>query len=176
MGYFIWHNPKKWNDFWGGKGVEMFAIFCPMFKVLQILMLIHITFGGFHLSTAVSKFFSLRVDEYLFFGTWMLCGQALNAGIYNAIGDKGVYYGFKMGHHVPWATGYPFSLNLRHPQYVGAYMSFLSLLPLWWSSSALSEGLIPLYLCVLGFYLWVGHYEASDENPEESKTVSSKSK
>lgn len=32
-------------------------------------------------------------------------GQSLNAGIYKAIGKAGVYYGFKLGHHIPWHTG-----------------------------------------------------------------------
>ena len=33
------------------------------------------------------------------------CGQALNIGIFNAIGSSGVYYGSKLGHDIPWVEG-----------------------------------------------------------------------
>mgnify|MGYP002629642770 FL=1 len=49
----------------------------------------------------------------------MVVGQVLNAGIYRAIGHKGVYYGFKLGHTIPWVDGFPFTV-VRHPQYVGS--------------------------------------------------------
>ncbi len=48
--------------------------------------------------------------------------QALNIGIYRAIGHVGVYYGFKLGHQVPWVEGFPFNV-VSHPQYVGAVLS-----------------------------------------------------
>jgi hypothetical protein len=50
-------------------------------------------------------------------------GQTLNVAMYSAIGNAGVYYGFKMGHDVPWAYGFPFNVGLRHPQYVGVVLS-----------------------------------------------------
>ena len=56
------------------------------------------------------------------FGLWLRTpqvGQVLNAGIYRAIGHKGVYYGFKLGHTIPWVDGFPFTV-VRHPQYVGS--------------------------------------------------------
>lgn len=49
----------------------------------------------------------------------VIFGQVLNAGIYRAIGHKGVYYGFKLGHTIPWVDGFPFTV-VRHPQYVGS--------------------------------------------------------
>ena len=42
-------------------------------------------------------------------------GQALNIGIFKAIGHAGVYYGFKLGHKVPWVDGFPFNV-VQHPQ------------------------------------------------------------
>ena len=42
------------------------------------------------------------------------------AGIYRAIGKAGVYYGYKFGVAVPWCTGFPFTLGLAHPQYLGS--------------------------------------------------------
>eukprot|EP00938_MAST-03A_sp_MAST-3A-sp1_P003000 g3000.t1 len=55
----------------------------------------------------------------------LIVGQILNLSVYRAIGKEGVYYGYKLGIHIPWASGFPFSV-LRHPQYVGATMS-------WWA-------------------------------------------
>lgn len=49
-------------------------------------------------------------------------GQALNVGIYKAIGKAGVYYGFKLGKKVPWVTGFPFNI-MSHPQYVGSTLT-----------------------------------------------------
>ena len=48
--------------------------------------------------------------------------QALNIGIYRAIGHEGVYYGFKLGHTIPWHDGFPFNL-VPHPQYVGSVLT-----------------------------------------------------
>lgn len=49
-------------------------------------------------------------------------GQALNVGIYRAIGKPGVYYGCRLGESVPWHDGFPFNV-VRHPQYVGAVLT-----------------------------------------------------
>ena len=83
--------------------------------------------------------------------TWFAFSQCLNVGVYRAIGQVGVYNGIKvlntklshknnsilkfvntrfeifdfcviqMGHHIPWVHGYPFSLEMRHPQYTGKF-------------------------------------------------------
>lgn len=50
--------------------------------------------------------------------------QWLNVGIYRAIGHAGVYYGFKLGHTVPWVSGFPFNV-VAHPQYVGSVATVL---------------------------------------------------
>ena len=54
-----------------------------------------------------------------------LGGQILNAGAYKAIGANGIYYGFKLGKHVPWCHDWPFGgpLSVPHPQYTGSVMS-----------------------------------------------------
>lgn len=36
--------------------------------------------------------------------------QWLNVGIFRAIGHAGVYYGFKLGHTIPWVDGFPFNV------------------------------------------------------------------
>lgn len=78
-----------------------------------------------------------------------IAGQALNTGIYNAIGHAGVYYGFKLGKKVPWVTGFPFNV-VSHPQYVGSVLTV-------WAMAILlgSQGVPQLYL--LSGY-WTGLY------------------
>ena len=49
-------------------------------------------------------------------GALIIAGQSLNVAIYRAIGNDGVYYGFKLGRTVPWCSGFPFNFGLRHPQ------------------------------------------------------------
>jgi len=63
-------------------------------------------------------------------------GQALNIGIYRAIGKIGVYYGCRLGHKVPWYDGFPFSLGWycpKHPQYVGSAMTVWAVVLLLWT-------------------------------------------
>ena len=43
-------------------------------------------------------------------------GLVFKVSIFNAIGKKGVYYGAKFGHSIPWVHGFPFSVT-------GAYSS-----------------------------------------------------
>jgi methylene-fatty-acyl-phospholipid synthase len=54
-------------------------------------------------------------------------GQSLNVGVYQALGEKGTYYGFKLGATVPWVHGFPFNV-VPHPQYVGSVLSVWGLL------------------------------------------------
>ena len=77
-------------------------------------------------------------------------GQSLNAGIFQAIGHIGVYYGFKLGHTVPWAQGWPFD-TISHPQYVGSVLSVWALVALLWGQVS------PAALLVLASY-WTGLY------------------
>lgn len=59
----------------------------------------------------------------------IILGQILNFSVYRAIGKVGVYYGYKLGVHVPWQTGWPFNA-FRHPQYVGAVLSWFAIVSL----------------------------------------------
>jgi methylene-fatty-acyl-phospholipid synthase len=60
----------------------------------------------------------------------IVAGQTLSFAVFYRLGRVGVFYGTRLGHMVPWCTGFPFSI-LRHPQYVGTVLSiwgfFLSL-------------------------------------------------
>ena len=55
-------------------------------------------------------------------------GQFLNYSVYKALGVNGVYYGVKFGKKVPWCTQFPFNVPwLKHPQYLGAAITHISL-------------------------------------------------
>ena len=41
----------------------------------------------------------------------VLLGQMLNTAVYQQLGTRGVYYGVRFGHTVPWCTEFPTILN-----------------------------------------------------------------
>ena len=174
MYYFIWNNGMAFNSFFCNNGVEWFSTFCLSLKALQVYTFYCASFPGssfFTLDFAAlsAQLTSLPVTAWIFFITWSAAGQALNLGIYHAIGKVGVYYGFKMGHRVPWATGFPFSVVSRHPQYIGAFLSFAAFLPTLWTTAGFSNGLICMYIFLAFCYFVVSKFEESDDNPEEQK-------
>ena len=52
----------------------------------------------------------------------VVAGQVLNWSVFYRLGMVGVFYGDRLGYHVPWCSGFPFSVFL-HPQYVGAVLT-----------------------------------------------------
>lgn len=73
-------------------------------------------------------------------------GQWLNIAAINAIGKVGIYYGYKLGHVVPWYTGFPFSL-VPHPQYVGSSLTVWGVClllgtPLHWNAGMLTIAVV----------------------------------
>jgi methylene-fatty-acyl-phospholipid synthase len=106
----------------------------------------------------------------------LLAGQALNAGIYAAIGKEGVYYGFKLGASVPWVTGFPFNLGYRHPQYVGGTLSQYALFAVLSSPATQAAGLLPLLAWWTVNYALVSWMEASFGDNDKSQTTGKKGK
>lgn len=72
-------------------------------------------------------------------------GQALNVGIFRAIGRDGVYYGARLGRRIPWVKGWPFDAALAHPQYAGSAMSV-------WAGALLMGSARPAGTAVLVVY------------------------
>lgn len=72
-------------------------------------------------------------------------GQALNVGIFRAIGRDGVYYGARLGRRIPWVKGWPFDAALAHPQYVGSALSV-------WAGALLMGSARPAGTVVLAAY------------------------
>jgi protein-S-isoprenylcysteine O-methyltransferase Ste14 len=59
-------------------------------------------------------------------------GQVLNYTTFQALGAKGVYYGYEFGYSVDRVTCFPYNLNINDPQYWG------------------------VVLCIFGIYMSVG--------------------
>jgi len=88
---------------------------------------------------------NVELATWLAFLLLVAFGQALNVGIYKAIGKTGVYYGFKLGKKVPWVTGFPFNV-MSHPQYVGSTLTI-------WGVMLLLHALMPVHLQSTLLYL-----------------------
>jgi len=85
---------------------------------------------------------------------FVVVGQTLNFSMYQAIGNAGVYYGFKLGSTVPWCYGFPFNVGLRHPQYVGVVFTLWGGLTLLLSDELAQLGLpqaVIVWGCMYGF-------------------------
>eukprot|EP00053_Salpingoeca_punica_P004988 m.52089 g.52089 ORF g.52089 m.52089 type:complete len:184 (-) comp13038_c0_seq1:387-938(-) len=115
---FIWFFPHAWAGIFGKRAVRAFSLIASVLKVVQF-------------STVVLWFLDHNKDVDLFnISFWQVlvflvlagAGQALNGGIYKAIGETGVYYGFKLGYSIGWHEGFPFNV-VAHPQYVGSVLS-----------------------------------------------------
>ena len=132
----VWCCPKAFGEFCAkhnlGAPVDVIVRLFGVNKFFQLLGFAHLyLLGGL---APPPSLFALGVGAAL-----VVWGQALNvgprpasydrrrrrdtrsrAGIYRAIGKAGVYYGYKFGVAVPWCTGFPFTLGLAHPQYLGS--------------------------------------------------------
>lgn len=49
-------------------------------------------------------------------------GQLFNYAVFNALGAKGVYYGYEFGYPSAKVTCFPYNLNINDPQYWGVLM------------------------------------------------------
>ena len=61
----------------------------------------------------------------LAFGLLLLfIGQVLNYAVFEALGAKGVYYGYEFGYPVSRVYCFPYNLRISDPQYWGRYICF----------------------------------------------------
>eukprot|EP00405_Crypthecodinium_cohnii_P007299 CAMPEP_0206422052 /NCGR_PEP_ID=MMETSP0324_2-20121206/1837_1 /ASSEMBLY_ACC=CAM_ASM_000836 /TAXON_ID=2866 /ORGANISM="Crypthecodinium cohnii, Strain Seligo" /LENGTH=213 /DNA_ID=CAMNT_0053886311 /DNA_START=84 /DNA_END=725 /DNA_ORIENTATION=+ len=177
---YIWANPADFKEkarsaplrILGGHAVEVMEKLVLGLKAIQVsTLLAWCEYGllpacGFFATR--SRFAVVDAVTGAMPARWMLGlaflipGQALNIGIYKAIGADGVYYGCKLDRPVPWATGFPFNLGIRHPQYVGAMLSWAGILTL---LAATPSTAAPLGLVLAG---WGGLYAASSYHEASS--------
>eukprot|EP00931_Biecheleriopsis_adriatica_P086936 TRINITY_DN61483_c0_g1_i1.p1 TRINITY_DN61483_c0_g1~~TRINITY_DN61483_c0_g1_i1.p1 ORF type:complete len:253 (-),score=51.18 TRINITY_DN61483_c0_g1_i1:57-755(-) len=134
---FIWNFPsdfaalckKKPLRALGSHPVDVFASLEVVAKILQGGSLLAYL-GAAGRSAAWTAVITAPAWCWGIFGSFVAAGQALNVATYNAIGNAGVYYGFKLGREVPWCYGFPFNAGLRHPQYLGVVLTLFGTLPL----------------------------------------------
>lgn len=98
----------------------------------------------------------ITLEQFAGFLQLLAIGQALNVGIYRAIGEAGVYYGFKLGHTIPWHTGFPFNV-VKHPQYVGSVATVLAFAVLVMNQAPSGLAVLALYWTLL--YVVTGIWE-----------------
>ena len=98
--------------------------------------------------------------RFVVFTGMLAVGQTLNGAILKAIGIRGVYYGCKFGHTVPWSTQFPFNVpTIRHPQYVGAILTLLGGGGLLWSDRTSAAGIELIVGVWSAFYVGTGVVE-----------------
>eukprot|EP00929_Paragymnodinium_shiwhaense_P115907 TRINITY_DN85079_c0_g1_i1.p1 TRINITY_DN85079_c0_g1~~TRINITY_DN85079_c0_g1_i1.p1 ORF type:complete len:219 (-),score=22.60 TRINITY_DN85079_c0_g1_i1:258-914(-) len=178
----IWERPKAFQELaengplkvLGANAVEVFGKLVLAVKSLQIGTVLSwcewgllpaVGFMAPNGGLAIARAITSAAPARLALGcSFLAAGQSLNLGIYNAIGKDGVYYGFKMGRPVPWATGFPFNLGLRHPQYVGSMLSWTGLFTLLAATSTTAAPFAAVLSVWTTFYCATSWHEASGDN------------
>lgn len=85
-------------------------------------------------------------------------GQALNMGVYIALGKEGVYYGVRLGKPIAWYEGFPFTV-VPDPQYVGCVLCIWGGVVLLLSQANVDVGLLTIASVWSGFYCFTGLIE-----------------
>jgi methylene-fatty-acyl-phospholipid synthase len=119
----IWHEPHRFRRACHRLAprrdpVDILAVLFVGFKVLQLTVFLAwcVVHGG-SLARASASAWGLAIG-----GAMLIAGQALNLSVFARLGRVGVFYGNRLGRHLPWCQGFPFSV-VRHPQYVGTVLS-----------------------------------------------------
>lgn len=106
-----------------GEPVEILERLFYAFKAIQFGVFVAWwwAFGGGALRPASATLVPLVTGA-----TLIAIGQTLNVAVFHRLGRVGVFYGNRLGHAVPWCTGFPFSV-FPHPQYLGTVLSIWGL-------------------------------------------------
>jgi methylene-fatty-acyl-phospholipid synthase len=120
----VWRAPnafRRWSERHArnNSAIDTLALLFAGFKVLQVAV-----FAGWCLiqSGGSLKPHSPDVRVLLAGVLLMAAGQALNLSVFRALGKVGVFYGNRLGHHVPWRHTFPFTW-FTHPQYLGTVLT-----------------------------------------------------
>ncbi|CAK9089382.1 unnamed protein product [Durusdinium trenchii] len=172
---FIWNYPSRFSalcqkaplKILGGHPVDVFASLEVVAKIIQGCSLL--AFLGSSGRAAAWQAISAAPGWcWAAGGVLVAAGQALNVATYNAIGNAGVYYGFKLGRTVPWCYGFPFNTGLRHPQYLGVVLTLFGTLPMLMSKEMLQMGLPQLVLTWGSMYGIMSAMEQAGDNEKSS--------
>eukprot|EP00213_Chloropicon_mariensis_P005753 CAMPEP_0197474528 /NCGR_PEP_ID=MMETSP1309-20131121/5968_1 /TAXON_ID=464262 /ORGANISM="Genus nov. species nov., Strain RCC998" /LENGTH=168 /DNA_ID=CAMNT_0043014201 /DNA_START=387 /DNA_END=893 /DNA_ORIENTATION=- len=154
----LWNKPKVWKSVAKKvkvHPVELLAVVAACMKVVQALSFVFYIVTLLGTNVFMETVTTAHPLTLLFGAILFAAGQALNLGVYKALGVDGVYYGIKYGKKVPWVTGFPFNI-CPHPQYIGASLSIWGAL---WPIMRVHTGEF-LDLVTVGCY-WSGMYAFS---------------
>ena len=167
----IWYYPKKFMalvkkaplKFFGVHAVAVFGKLVLLWKMLQqVALLAFVSKASLH--TLKALVMANTPEQWAIAAALFFAGQVLNVAIYRAIGNDGVYYGFKLGRKVPWSFAFPFNAGYRHPQYAGAVLSQLGVLLIVTNPETLASGLCVLLAWWVLMYLITSYVEAKGDN------------
>lgn len=144
---FIWFFPSVWRRWFGNQSVVVFDSIAWVLKVIQFGMTV-VWWSHARAPQPAIDLGQLSALNVIAGLAVVGAGQTLNIGIFRAIGHVGVYYGFKLGHKVPWVDGFPFNV-VSHPQYVGAVLSVWGLVLALWQQRPDGTLLVAAYWTLL---------------------------
>ncbi|GBG30815.1 Phosphatidyl-N-methylethanolamine N-methyltransferase [Hondaea fermentalgiana] len=146
-----------------GEPFQVFALMAHGIKAFQACALAVWYFGlDYWLSTdnlvelpheALTFLGSRSTAQLILAGELFMLGQLFNGGVYQSIGEAGVYYGCRLGQTVPWVFGFPFSV-VPHPQYLGATVSIWGGVLLCATSASVSAGIYAIGVIMTVFYFF----------------------
>lgn len=184
--FFLWHWPYYWCKFSEALGIKpayLMSYFAHGMKLLQFAVILGVGQGtvpsliGAPLNMVLPPQFHLRTYELTVDALTVLdlalifAGQALNSGVYSALGTTGTYYGVRFGEQVPWVTAFPYNLGLPDPQYWGSILTLVGLINFFQLKKA------PYYVVVnILSYVFMMVVESTERTPGYSKTGGSKKK
>ena len=157
---FIWYKPSKFKlacqnpplKYIAKHPVEVFASLEIIGKFWQLAtILVFLSHEGIHQVMLAAT--NAPTWCWVLCAAYIVIGQGLNASIYMAIGNDGVYYGFKLGRTVPWCTSFPFNVGLRHPQYVGVVLTLLGLTLPVVNRDTIQNGFVPMMCAWASMYI-----------------------
>lgn len=177
--FFLWHWPYYWCKFSEALGIKpayLMSYFAHFMKLMQFVVILGA--GQAHVPSVIGAPLSLVLPSQFGLRTYELqldiltivdlaligIGQALNSGVFSALGTTGTYYGCRFGETVPWVTGFPYNLGLPDPQYWGSILTLVGLINFFQLYRA--PYYVVLNIVCYIFMMWV---EASQRTPGYSK-------
>jgi len=159
--FWTWTNSATWSKMCHKRGLEPFKAFamCAHFiKGAQFLVLG--LWARLYISDPLALLKAMHPLKAVLILQLFGIGQLLNVQVYQKIGEAGVYYGTRLGIHVPWVYGFPFSV-VPHPQYFGATLSFWGFFLLIQTPETVQNGLYLLCAVMAAFYAFSSWVEAN---------------
>jgi methylene-fatty-acyl-phospholipid synthase len=120
---WIWRHPHRFRAIWADADpVDALRYLFYGFKFLQLAV-----FAGWCYFYGGAIWPARIEPPAMALGmTLLIAGQGLKFSVFYRLGNVGVFYGKRFGHHVPWIRSFPFSV-FEHPQYLGAVLSIWGL-------------------------------------------------